>query len=145
MGSSLSFKAPPSHPAKRYLLSFPEEQSPQEASRAPEDVQDWYDHFFETLFCLPHRDGKSILIVEPPDDFELDSRARPGWAHKRLRGAYELLGEGHPRIVRYVVVSAQLDTLHLTKPAISGRWNATSVSSSRRTSLGPLTGPHFQH
>lgn len=102
MGSFPSFEAPPPPPAKRYLLSFPEEDFPQEASRAPEDVQDWYYNFFEILFCLPHKDGKGILIVEPPDDCVPDSRARPGWARKRLRGAYELLGEGHPRIIRYV-------------------------------------------
>ncbi|KAJ4334688.1 hypothetical protein N0V95_009111 [Ascochyta clinopodiicola] len=102
MGSFLSSEAPPPRPAKRYLLSFPEEDFPQEASRAPEDVQDWYYHFFETLFCLPHKDGKGILIVESPNDFGPDSRARPGWARKRLRGAYEFLGEGHPRIVRYL-------------------------------------------
>ena len=103
MGSFFSFEAPPPRPAKRYLLCFPEEDFPQEASRVPEDVQNWYHHFVETLFCLPHKDGKSILIVDPPDGLVPDSRARPGWARKRLRGAYELLGEGHPRIVRYVL------------------------------------------
>ncbi|KAJ6194670.1 hypothetical protein J3E72DRAFT_403195 [Bipolaris maydis] len=102
MGSFLSSEVPPPRPAKRYLLSFPEEDFPEEASTAPEDVQDWYSHFFETLFCLPHKDGKAILILEAPEDIEPDSRARPGWARKRLRGAYELLGEGHPRIVRYL-------------------------------------------
>ncbi|KAJ8110047.1 hypothetical protein OPT61_g7000 [Boeremia exigua] len=102
MGSFFSSEAPPPRPAKRYLLSFPEEDFPQEASRAPEDVRDWFYDFFEALSCVPHKDGRSILIVEPPDGFESDSRARPGWARKRLRGAYELLGEGHPRIVRYL-------------------------------------------
>jgi hypothetical protein len=105
MGSLFSSEAPTPRPPKRYLLSFPEESFPQEASRAPKDVEDWYSHFFETLFCLPHKDGKSILIVDVPDDFVPDSRVRPGWAHKRLRGAYELFGEGHPRIVRYGCLS----------------------------------------
>lgn len=103
MGAFLSSEAPSPRPAKSYILSFPEEDFPEEASKAPEDVQDWYSHFFETLFCLPHKDGKAMLILEAPDDFVPDSRARPGWARKRLRGAYELLGKGHPRIVRYVV------------------------------------------
>jgi hypothetical protein len=49
------------------------------------------------------KDGKSILIVTPPDDFP-DSRERPGWPNKRLRGAYELLGDGHPRIVQCVCI-----------------------------------------
>ena len=102
MGSFLSSEAPPPRPAKNYILSFPEEDFPEEASRAPEDVQDWYSHFFETLFCLPHKNGKVILILEAPDDSVPDSRVRPGWARKRLRGAYEIFGEGHPRIVRYV-------------------------------------------
>ncbi|EMD65235.1 hypothetical protein COCSADRAFT_160206 [Bipolaris sorokiniana ND90Pr] len=102
MGAFLSSEAPSPRPAKSYILSFPEEDFPEEASKAPEDVQDWYSHFFETLFCLPHKDGKAMLILEAPDDFVPDSRARPGWARKRLRGAYELLGKGHPRIVRYL-------------------------------------------
>ncbi|KAH7093063.1 hypothetical protein FB567DRAFT_587509 [Paraphoma chrysanthemicola] len=102
MGSRFSSEVPPPRPPRKYLLSFPEERFPEEASRAPEDVQDWYSHFLETLFCLPHKDGKGILILEPPDDFVPDSRARPGWARKRLRKAYELLGDGHPRIVRYI-------------------------------------------
>lgn len=102
MGSALSsVAAPPRAPPKRYLLSWPEEDFPEEASTAPEDTRNWYCEFFETLFCIPHKDGQSILIVEPPDNFTPDSRARPGWAHKRLKGAYELLGAGHPRIVRY--------------------------------------------
>lgn len=103
MGSMLSSQAPPPRPTKRYLLSFPEEDFPQEGSRAPEDVQGWYYDFFQTLSCLPHKDGKGILIVEPPDDHVPDPRARPGWARKRLRGAYEILEEEHPRIVRYVL------------------------------------------
>jgi hypothetical protein len=44
-----------------------------------------------------------MLIVEPYDDFP-DSRERPGWPIKRLRGAYELLGTDHPRIVRWVCI-----------------------------------------
>jgi hypothetical protein len=99
MGSFLSSEAPPPRPAKNYILSFPEEDFPEEASRAPEDVQHWYSNFFETLFCLPHKDGKGILILEAPDGFVPDSRVRPGWARKRLRGAYKLFREGHPRIV----------------------------------------------
>lgn len=97
MGSFLSSEAPPiKAPPRVYLLSWPEE-----ASRAREDVKDWYCDFFESLFCIPHKDGKSIVVTDTPDDWP-DSRARPGWAHKRLRGAYELLSDGHPRIVRYV-------------------------------------------
>jgi len=100
---SFSSEGPTPRPPKNYLLCFPEESFPQEASRAPEDLEDWYSHFFETLCCLPHKDGKSILIVDPPDDDYVPStRARPGWAGKRLRGAYELLGEGHAMIVQYV-------------------------------------------
>ncbi|XP_014556235.1 hypothetical protein COCVIDRAFT_38105 [Bipolaris victoriae FI3] len=87
MGSFLSSKVPPPRPAKNYILSFPEDDFPEEASKAPDDVQDWYSHFFETLFCLPHKDGKSILILEAPEDIEPDSRARP---------------ERHPRIVCYL-------------------------------------------
>jgi hypothetical protein len=107
MGSFLSFllygsprtEAPPKH----CILAFPEEDFPIEASRAPEDTHNWYYDFFEKLFCIPHKDGKSMLIVEPPEDLP-DSRERPGWAIKRLRGAYELLGDGHPRIVRCVCI-----------------------------------------
>ncbi|KAH7083221.1 hypothetical protein BKA63DRAFT_146653 [Paraphoma chrysanthemicola] len=102
MGSFLSYEVPPPRPPRKYLLSFPEEDFPKEASRAPEDVEDWYSDFLETLVCLPHKDGKSILIVDTPDYFVPDSRTRPGWARKRLSKAYELFGDGHPRIVRYL-------------------------------------------
>jgi hypothetical protein len=108
MGAFLSYllfgNPVPKSPPKNYLLPcFSEEDFPLEGSRNPEDLQDWYDHFFEKMSCIPHKDGKSILIVTPPDDFP-DSRERPGWPNKRLRGAYELLGDGHPRIVRCVCI-----------------------------------------
>jgi hypothetical protein len=51
---------------------------------------------------VPHEDGKSIIVFMPVDDWDcLDPRVRAGWATIRLRQAYELLGEDHPRIVRY--------------------------------------------
>jgi hypothetical protein len=112
MGSFLSFllygNPIPKAPPKTYILpSFSEEDYPVEGSRAPEDTQYWYCDFFETLSCIPHKDGKSILIVDPPDDLH-DSRERPGWPIRHLRGAYELLGDGHPRIVRCVCIALSM-------------------------------------
>jgi hypothetical protein len=107
MGAFLSillFGSPTAEaPPRNYILTFPEEQFPIEASRAPQDMHKWYYVFLGRISCIPHRDGKSMLIVEPYDDFP-DSRERPGWPIKRLRGAYELLGTDHPRIVRWVCI-----------------------------------------
>lgn len=78
---------------------------PAEASTAPEDSNTWYDDFFEQAVCVPHSDGESIIIFDPvPDDEYPDPRVRPDWAIKRLRKAYQLLDEGHPRIARLVML-----------------------------------------
>jgi hypothetical protein len=117
MGSFLSYiwygNPVPERPPKNYLLPcLSEEDFPEEGSRALEDLQGWYDQFLERIFCFPHKDGKSILIVDLPDDFP-DSRERPGWPIKRMRGAYELLGDGHPRIVRCVCILIYLSLANL--------------------------------
>ena len=92
---------PAARPPKQYVLTFPEEHYPEEASRDLEDFRHCDYDFFEQVVGLPGKDGKSVVITEYYDCFP-DPRARPGWAYKRLRAAYELLGDGHPRIVRYV-------------------------------------------
>ena len=67
-------------------------------------AHNWYADFFEKAYCIPHRDGQNMIILEPMDDDEYrDPRARPLWPIKRLKKAYQLLeGADHPRIVRYV-------------------------------------------
>ncbi|CAN9226878.1 unnamed protein product [Alternaria alternata] len=76
--------------------------TPSEASTAPDDIETWYCDFWEKACAVPHKDGNNIIIYEPKETGIPDPRARPEWASKRLRKAYELLGEGHPRIVRCI-------------------------------------------
>ncbi|KAI4694288.1 hypothetical protein J4E81_006504 [Alternaria sp. BMP 2799] len=75
-------------------------RTPLEASIEPEDTKNWYCDFWQHVCAVPHKDGKSIILYEPKETQHPDPRVRPEWASKRLRKAYELLGEGHPRIVR---------------------------------------------
>jgi hypothetical protein len=101
MGSvfSLLVGPPPqeeSRPTAKYIVS------PIEASTAPEDTEKWYCDFFGHIFAAPHKDGEHIIIYEPKEPYTPNYRARPEWPSRRLQKAYELLGEGHPRIVRYV-------------------------------------------
>ena len=77
---------------------------PTEASIAPEDTQDWYTDLWEKACCVPHKDGKSIIVFTPAETGYPDPRVRAGWPIIRLRQAYELLGEDHPRIVRYEIL-----------------------------------------
>jgi hypothetical protein len=76
--------------------------TPSEASTALDDTETWYCDFWEKAYAVPHKDGNNIIIYEPKETDIPDPRARPEWVSKRLRKAYELLGEGHPRIVRWV-------------------------------------------
>jgi hypothetical protein len=63
--------------------------------------------------------GYTILLLQ-------NTRARPGWPIKRLRRAYELLGEDHPRIVRYVSIQIRFRT-----PCLSLQLCRTSTQSLR--------------
>ena len=77
--------------------------TPSEASTAPDDTETWYCEFWEKAYAVLHKNENSIIIYEPKYRSDIpDPRARPEWASKRLRKAYELLGEDHPRIVRYM-------------------------------------------
>lgn len=99
MGSAISYLNGPLPQDEERTIATQSPYYPLEASVEPEDTRSWYCDFWEHAFAVPHKDGKGIIIYEPKDE---DTRARPEWAIKRLRKAYELLGEGHPRIVRYV-------------------------------------------
>jgi hypothetical protein len=74
---------------------------PQQASKEPEDLDDWYDNFFEKAFCIPRKDGNNMIIMSLKER-DLISRSRAGWPVKHLRKAYELMNGNHPRVVRYV-------------------------------------------
>jgi hypothetical protein len=110
MGSVISFIAGP--PPKEEHVPIAKYTSPPnsiygipipvEASIAQEDTETWYCDFWEHACAVPHKDGRNIIIYDPKETFYPYPRERPEWAGKRLRKAYELLGEGHPRIVRYV-------------------------------------------
>jgi hypothetical protein len=97
---------PPQRPVAEYTVppnnvyGIP---TPIEASTAPDDTETWYCEFWEKAYAVLHKNEDSIIIYEPKDRSDIpDPRARPEWASKRLRKAYELLGEDHPRIVRYM-------------------------------------------
>jgi hypothetical protein len=92
--------------------------APDEASRNPEDDTSLWPDFWEKASLYPHKDGKSIIIWGIlDDDLGPNPRARPGWPIKRLRKAYEILGEDHPRVVRCVILILFSDAL-LTSLAI---------------------------
>ena len=96
---------PPQRPITRYTMppnNVYGVLTPREASTAPDDIETWYCDFWEKAYAVPHKDGNNIVIYEPKETGIPDPRARTEWASKRLRKAYELLGEGHPRIVRWV-------------------------------------------
>jgi hypothetical protein len=69
-----------------------------EASMTREDAQDWYTVFFEEAYCVPHRDGKHIIVCWP--HLSRDSRVTKGWAVIKVRTVYDKLGVEHPRIIR---------------------------------------------
>lgn len=73
---------------------------PKEASRAEEDSETYYADFYEKACCVPHRDGRQVIMYWIHDEWE-NPRETPAWAVKRLRKMYERLGTDHPRIVRY--------------------------------------------
>jgi hypothetical protein len=73
---------------------------PKEASTAPSDTQDWYADFWQKAACVPHIDGKNVIVFDPEERGDPDPRVRVGWSVIRLRQAYELLGGEHPRVVR---------------------------------------------
>jgi hypothetical protein len=103
-------------------------RDPDEASTKPEDTDGSWPNFWEKSDCLPHKDGKSIIIWETDDDSDYPNpRVRAGWPLIRLRQAYELLGSDHPRIVRYVETSIPIPTLLLTKVAISDLFTQSTV------------------
>jgi hypothetical protein len=87
-------------------------RTPDEASTKPEDTDDSWPNFWDKAECLPHKDGKSIIIWESNDTSDYPNpRVRAGWPLIRLRQAYELLGGDHPRIVRYVELRSR-NSLH---------------------------------
>lgn len=67
-----------------------------------EDSQDWYATFFEKAQCVPHRDGKHIIMRWPhlARGEVQEYRELAGWPVIKVRNVYERLGGDHPRIVR---------------------------------------------
>lgn len=73
--------------------------APEEASRAEEDSKTYYADFYEKACCVPHQDGRQVIVYWIPDKFE-NPRETPAWAVKRLKKLYERLSSDHPRVVR---------------------------------------------
>ena len=102
MGSAISHLNRPLPRDEEQTIATQLPYYPPEASIELEDTRRCYCDFWQHVCAVPHKDGKSIILYEPKETEYPDPRVRPEWASKRLRKAYELLGEGHPRIVRYV-------------------------------------------
>lgn len=76
---------------------------PAEASVKRDDSQTWYVVFFEHAECVPHRDGKHIIIRWPhPLRGHMHDYGQEltGWPVIKIQNVYQRLGEDHARIVR---------------------------------------------
>ncbi|KAF1961823.1 hypothetical protein CC80DRAFT_589314 [Byssothecium circinans] len=106
MGSALSSEKETLPISERRPVPYYGMTVPPEASKAPQDSQDFYDEFVEEAYGLPHRDGKNVIICRPTRPDEIPKRPETwadDWALKNLMEVYKLVGEdAHPRIVRYV-------------------------------------------
>ncbi|ORY10243.1 hypothetical protein BCR34DRAFT_353819 [Clohesyomyces aquaticus] len=71
---------------------------------AADGIQIWYAEFFEKAYCVPHMNGKGVIICCPDDRFVQDPREQDGWPVENVKILYERLGESKEcaRIVRYV-------------------------------------------
>ena len=75
---------------------------PMEASMKRDDSRTWYAVFFEHAECVPHRDGKHIIIRWPhlPRGHMHDSgRDLTGWPVIKIQNVYQRLSKDHARIV----------------------------------------------
>ncbi|KAF1923448.1 uncharacterized protein M421DRAFT_425820 [Didymella exigua CBS 183.55] len=75
-----------------------------EASMTRDDSQTWYAVFFEQAECVPHRDGKHVIVRWPnlPRGHIHDyGRESTGWPVVKMQNVYRRLGEDNARIVRY--------------------------------------------
>jgi hypothetical protein len=91
---------PTQEPDHRPYYGFP---VPTEASMTRDDSQTWYAVFFEQAECVPHRDGKQVIIRWPnlPRGHIHDyGRELTGWPVVKIQNVYQRLGENHPRIVQ---------------------------------------------
>jgi hypothetical protein len=74
--------------------------TPEEASLIEEDSKTYYADFYEKALCVPHKDGRQVIVYWVPERWE-NPRETPAWAVKRLKKLYERLSSDHPRIVWY--------------------------------------------
>ncbi|KAF2111821.1 hypothetical protein BDV96DRAFT_498756 [Lophiotrema nucula] len=110
MGSFFSTAARPDEEAADPEYLPPTDlQSPLLHREAAEDAHSWYEDFFDKAYCVPHADGKNIIICYPSDEsygkssFVPNPREEEGWGVDKVRRVYERLseGEGCQRIVKY--------------------------------------------
>jgi hypothetical protein len=73
---------------------------PLEASLTHEDSADWYASFFEQAECVPHRDGKHIIVRWPAEYNDLPGRETTGWPCLKMMRVYQRLKGECRRIVR---------------------------------------------
>jgi hypothetical protein len=76
---------------------------PAEASVKRDELQTWYAVFFEQAECVPHRDGKHIIIRWPhPSHGHMHDYGRDltGWPVIKIQNVYQRIGKDHARIVR---------------------------------------------
>ncbi|XPS77573.1 hypothetical protein M3J07_009601 [Ascochyta lentis] len=74
--------------------------APEKASRTPDESKTYYASFYEKAECVPHRDGRQIIVYWIPQKV-CDPRETDAWAVNRLKRVHEMLSGNHPRIVRY--------------------------------------------
>jgi hypothetical protein len=102
MGSVLSTFLRWSSEERNHLHLLPTAEH--ELLHHPREPKGYYADLFGIASCVPTENGDSFVICQELEEeygFR-NPRARPGWANKRLKKAYELLDGDHPRIVRYV-------------------------------------------
>lgn len=76
---------------------------PTDASMTRDNSQTWYTDFFEQAQCVPHRDGKNMIIrwpALPLGHIHDYGRELTGWPVVKIRNVYQRLGENYDRIVR---------------------------------------------
>ncbi|KAM5494209.1 hypothetical protein McanMca71_005287 [Microsporum canis] len=93
-------------PPTRPSISFRADYLPDEVSRRPEDLKDWYTDFFEQAFVAPHRDGRSVVVFWPYPNREVRvDEPDPKDIIANAATIYESLffkHGGHPRMVKYL-------------------------------------------
>ena len=114
---------------------------PNEASTTRDDSMRWYTEFWEQAYCIPHRDGTSVIICCPDNGHEPNQREEDpedGWAIKCLRATYQNLPTDHARIARYRAYFTAMSRIELIDPRYIGALENGSGLVVEKLTPGPL-------